>query len=39
MREVDPYDTHWSKVVALVQGAFRNVTLVEKFTWQTVVLI
>ena len=36
---MDLYDTHWRKVVALIQEAFHNWDLEEYGTWQTVVLI
>ena len=38
-REKDPYGTQWMKVVSIVQAVFRNRTLADKSTGQTVVLI
>ena len=37
--EVEPDDTHRRKVVVLVQVEFRDGTISEDCTWQTVVLI
>ena len=34
-----PDSTNWKKVVSIVQAEFRNGTLAEESTWQTVVLI
>ena len=31
--------THWEKVVAMIQAAFREGRLVEECTWKTTVLI
>ena len=31
--------THWEKVVAMIQAAFREGRLVEECTWNTTVLI
>ena len=39
MQEKDPGDTHWMKVVAIAQAAFRNGTLADDIIWQVMVLI
>ena len=39
MQEEYPDDTHWRKVVEIFQETFRDKTLADESTWQTVVLI
>ena len=38
-RDNTPDSTNWKKVVSIVQAEFRNGTLAEESTWQTVLMI